>query len=375
MNKQNKPKTPAGKPRVKNPVRESRKKRRAAVRREERHELAPQLAPVSVAAAQKFGGVDFGKSRSTRLKASEMVSPINGSVAFSARKFPVNPGVALTFPRLSVEAAKWEQYRFRSLQFRYVTRSSTSDKGSVILSPDYNVRDPTPTTEQQATNTQDAIEDSVWKEIRCRMDVSAMFAFGPRKLIRPGNVAGELNLYDAANFFLCTMEEADASLIGKLWVDYDVEFFVPQNSISESSMALTTSYGGKAANQTFTTNVAALLQLDSLTADPLGIGALNTNAFTPTAGTYVITFEAQFQNSAAESFLGIVELWYNGANAGNNSSRWGLTVPAAGVVQSTQRAILTFSGSDTISIRITMTGATGTLNYLGGSGLLTFELA
>jgi hypothetical protein len=56
-----------------------------------------------------------------------------------------------------------------------------------------------------------------------------MFPLGNRKQIRYFNVPGDVNIYDAGIMYVCTLGQASTAEIGKLWVDYEVEFHIPQS--------------------------------------------------------------------------------------------------------------------------------------------------
>ena len=173
----------------------------------------------------------MGQGKQHVVVASELLASVNGSVGFTSTKFPLNPGLASVFPRLSKEAAVWQHYRFKKLSFRYVTRSSTNTAGSVILSPSYNPAEIAPSNETEASNTAQAVEDVTWsKEITCRLKPGSMYPIGPKKQVRYFNIPGDLNVYDVGNLYVCTKGQIDASEIGKLWVDYEVEFYIPQST-------------------------------------------------------------------------------------------------------------------------------------------------
>lgn len=331
-------------------------------------------APVATAQKQGF---PTGKqdNRTRRVINSELVGSINGTTTFAATVYRVNPGMPATFPWLSVQAAEWQQYRFNSLQFRYVTRTATSTVGSVILSPDYNPNDLSPTTEAQATNTEGAVEDAVWKDLVCRLDPKAMHPNGPRKQIRSTAVAGDLNNYDVAKFSVCTTEEANTNAIGKLWVDYDVELSVPQNSPSDSSGSTSLYEASKAASQGFTTTVGAALQWDAPVYDPLGFGTAASGVFTPPSGTYLLSASLVIADSATERFSGTIAVQKNSA---------ALTVPCVGQWDTTPQAngsvltipiscVITCNGTDTIRLFGTMTGAAGTLTFNGSTSRIQFQ--
>lgn len=330
------------------------------------------LAPVAMASKQGFPS-RRASMKSHRFANSELIGSVNGSVSFTATRYDVNPGIATTFPWLSVEAAQWEQYRFHRLSFRYVTRTSTSTVGSVILSPDYAIRDLAPTTEKQATNTQDAVENSVWKDLVCDLDPNAMFPLGPRKLIRSAMIGSDQNLYDAAAFYLCTVEEADASAIGKLWVDYEVEFFVPQNSPADTSGPTKMSWYALSGDQTLSTGVTTAVLFDTIINDPLKIGTPAAGVWTPPAGVYQIRLELAASDTSAESFTVSMNLYKNGALASAYvSGRDVRTAVASGTSSVVISGIIAFNGSDTCQVSGALTGAAGTLKVLSGYTRILF---
>jgi len=67
-----------------------------------------------------------------------------------------------------------------------------------------------------------------------------MFSAGPRKLLRSGYNAIDSGLCDAAKFHLATVGMADASAIGRLWVDYDVDLFIPQTGLGGYALSALT---------------------------------------------------------------------------------------------------------------------------------------
>jgi len=167
---------------------------------------------------------------SSRIVHRELVGSITGSTAFSVvNELALNPGIAATFPWLSSQALAWEQYRFNKLRFCYYTRTGSSTPGSMLLVPDYDAADAAPGSEQIASSYEDVAEDAPWKDICCELRPSAMHSMGPKKYVRTGPLAANLDIktYDAGNLFPCTTDGTAVSW-GKLWVEYDVSLFVPQ---------------------------------------------------------------------------------------------------------------------------------------------------
>lgn len=187
-------------------------------------------APTAFSRRMAFGPSN-GRSASMRsVSKTEFITGVNGSVAFETLSLNINPGMANVFPWLSNIAKDWQQYRFKRFQARFITRSSTSERGTVILSPEYSISEGPPTNEQDALDTQDAVEDVVWKELVCQLDPSAMNGIGPRKLIRQGNVPGDLTLYDSAILTVATVGQVAPSVVGRLYFDYEIDFYVPQST-------------------------------------------------------------------------------------------------------------------------------------------------
>lgn len=168
----------------------------------------------------------------TRIRHRELIYSVIGSSTFTVQTtFALNPGIAATFPWLSTQAASWEQYRFNTLRFCYYTRCATSVPGSVMLVPDYDAADAAPVTEQIASSYRDTVEEVPWiEEFCCELDPMAMcdgFKMN-RKFTRIGTVSGtDIKTYDVGNLFLCTTDGTNVNW-GKLWVEYDVELYVPQ---------------------------------------------------------------------------------------------------------------------------------------------------
>jgi len=334
--------------------------------REKRRER--EYAPVAVSELQRFAGGSRQGRKSWRFSGSELVGGVLGSVAFETTKYTINPGLSSSFPWLAGEADKWEQYRFHRLCYRYVPRCASTTVGSVLLSPDYNVRDQPPSSEVEAADTFGAAESSAWSGFKADLDVSSMFPFGPRKMTRSSVVAGDMNLYDSGALYVSTTGEVDASLIGKLWVDYEVELFVPQNSPEDSLGASRAAWATKESTQTYTTNTEASMQFDAFEFNPLGIlqnGVGDT--FTPKAGCYLISSSSSFADSTAESFSAEMSIRKNGITV-NQSFTSGSVGHQIGVCQ----AIISCNGSENITVGIRLIGAAGTLTSVAKSPSISF---
>lgn len=169
-------------------------------------------------------------ARSTRITHRELIAQVSGTVAFTATQFAINPGMSSTFPWLSTQASSWEQYKFHRLAFCYESRCSSATNGTCILAPDYDAADTTPTSEVIASSYADTTEAVPWTtKFSCALNPNSMLGLAPRKYVRTEGLADNLDVktYDSGNMYLCTTD-GTATNWGKLYVEYDVELFVPQ---------------------------------------------------------------------------------------------------------------------------------------------------
>lgn len=147
----------------------------------------------------------------------------------------VNPGSAKTFNWLSTIAPNYEFYRFRRIHFDFETRVSTAHAGSLIMSPDYDAAEGDyALTEQSLFNNLGTSDDSVWKSRRINLKPELMNRLYKAhvNMSDPRFEASKQDekTIDSAQLFIALDTEGKAGeVIGKLIVDYDVEFWGPQS--------------------------------------------------------------------------------------------------------------------------------------------------
>lgn len=315
-----------------------------------------------------------GNSR--RIRHRELVGSILGSVGFEANRYDLNPGISSTFPWLSSQADGWEQYRFHKLCFEYVTRTATSTVGSVILAPDYDPTDSPPSTEAIATSYMDAVENAPWVDQTCLLNSNAMFPMGPRKFVRSSMVAGDPRTYDAGTFYLCTVEEVGANAIGKLWVSYDVELYIPQLAASAPTATSASFFQNTAGVQALATGVAESVEFGDTIVDGLRIGDATVGVYTPPAGSYLIQAELDIDDDTAEQLTVSLFLYKNGApmTIPVTSREADKEVSAGGSFHMSIQGYLSMNGTDTFAVWVSATGAAGTLTVMGRSARLLVQV-
>lgn len=317
--------------------------------------------------------------KSIRIAHRELVlASVAGSTTFTVQnKLSINPGLAATFPWLAPQAQQWEQYRVHKLDVEYVPIAPTSTQGDLIISPNYDSSDPPPTSEVQAGDNYGSVTDSCWKGFQCRLDVQSMMALSPRRYVRATAIAGDIKTFDVGKIFICTNNETGTSAIGKIYLDYDFEFFTPQNDPLPSTVPLYTSLFSNHATTTFTTTVAKAMPFDTLIFDPLGVGAPVAGVFTPPAGSYLLMGEINMVDGNNEAFSLRVEIQKNSAALSNPLLTFNnIAAVATGAQVSVPfHGVVNCNGTDTFSIVCTVTGAAGTLQTGADESHLIISLA
>jgi hypothetical protein len=156
-----------------------------------------------------------------------------GSTDFTLQNFPVNPGMAVTFPWLSTIANSFDQWEPNGIVFEFRSTSSeyngsSQALGAVIMATDYDVLDPPPTT-KVAMESYDYANSSR----PCDTQVHGLEcepSERPDRVLftRSGPVVGTDNprFYDLANFMIATKGCSVANVtLGELWVSYDITFY------------------------------------------------------------------------------------------------------------------------------------------------------
>jgi len=313
-----------------------------------------------------------------RVRHRELVNgSLAGSTSFSnAVTFRINPGLASSFPWVSAIAGQYEQWHGKC-SFTYVPVAPTSAQGDIIMFCDYNVYDAAPTTEQQAIDHVGCVTAPIWTMSKMVASTRDMFPTGPRKYIRGGNVLGDKRLYDGGVFYLFTNNCASSSTIGKLLVEYEFEFSVPQLDPPVGNPSVVSNYQIPSVSQTFTSGTPSLLGGWTAVNDGLGLGAFTigtgTNLSLP-VGCYKIDLVGSFQNTTSELTLAILAYVLGGVSSslsGKNSA----VVTSSGVggaLQVSLSQVITVPTATTFQVNAECVFATGPVSSLPATWELTF---
>jgi len=197
-------------------------------------------APVSKGYNGAIKSAQFRMGRNGKILVchSELVGDVLGTAGFTPVTFSINPGLQSLFLWLSNIATNYESYVFKKLKLRYLPACSTDNAGSVYTSVDFDPADPAPSTERQLANYQGTKFSPPWKA-----QTYDCLANNLRKrssyFVRSGPLTAteDLGLFDTGNLIIATVGCA-AVTVGKLWVDYEVEFSTPDFPITGVGRAL-----------------------------------------------------------------------------------------------------------------------------------------
>lgn len=164
------------------------------------------------------------------------IVPVLNQSYYQVGRYRLNPASTATFPWLSTIAQAFETYRFRKLQFCYKPRCASTIDGAVIMAPDYDAADASPISERELAMNMDSVEDSCSKTIRLNCSNARMNAAYKQHYTasdsRFFSSAQDQKTLDCGSVVVSVIStETSAALLvsfGKLWVEYEVELFIPQ---------------------------------------------------------------------------------------------------------------------------------------------------
>jgi hypothetical protein len=307
----------------------------------------------------------------------EFVADINGSVLFTATKFPVQPGLVLPFPKGSIKAALYSEWRMKYCEFYYKPEVSgfatQGSGGKVILAMDYNAGNPAPTTKQQV-EIMHRVDDMPYEKMALRLDANAVNR-SDAKYIRTGPIPPDedIKTFDGGNLWVCTIGEANANLVGELHVRYCFTCSKPtllnptQGSLpTPSTVSFFQSASAQAAGAT-----TVATKILAATASTNGLAVVNTSgSFVPPAGNYLVDAEITYASTGQLNISAVVDIQKNAATLFASSALRPWTSPGTGddglshgTVSASQYVVC--NGTDAITIPVTLTYVSDTMSFWG----------
>jgi len=147
----------------------------------------------------------------------------------------LNPANPSAFPWLSRIAVGYELYRFRRLVVHYTPTCGSSTAGMIVGAFDYDATDVSPANKQVLSGYDGAARGNVWNKLdmRCK-PMSGWYYTGTPGSTVSNPVGTDLKMYDLGKFYLGVYNQATATTVGELTVEYEVEFAKPDTSVLTS---------------------------------------------------------------------------------------------------------------------------------------------
>lgn len=193
-------------------------------------------SPGQKSAYATFQDQTFGTRVSHREYIRDILTGPTAGV-FAISQFPMNPSIVTSFPYLAPIAQNFEEYIVKGLVFEFISTTSpynaNSAMGSVIMTCEYNAALPSFTTKAAMENSEFALsgrfDQSLMYGVECASNAqNAYYCRG-----QPGMAELPLTTTDLGDFYIATAPAGTFpvnSVIGELWVSYDIEFRRPRLS-------------------------------------------------------------------------------------------------------------------------------------------------
>nr|QYF49978.1 MAG: hypothetical protein 1 [Hubei farmland noda-like virus] len=200
----------------------------------------------------------------------EYLGEITGSTTFSVQNsFPLNPGMALTFPWLSGLAHQFQEYRIRGLIFHYIPTSghaissTNAALGTVMLQTTYRASDTAPSSKIEMLNEFWASEGSPSESFVHPVECDPKQNPFSTLYVRTGSVpAGDtLLMYDlGVTHVAVSGQQASGNVLGDLWVSYDIELSKPVAASNTTSdiISATGSFTSPVVNNLFSSGTQTI---------------------------------------------------------------------------------------------------------------------
>lgn len=191
-----------------------------------------------VAGVPQFSNWSAGANGSVRFQHREYLQDLTSSTGFTNVQYPLNPGLASSFPFLSAIASNFEKYRWHGLSFYSRTMSGTAvgststALGTIIMATQYNANASAFQNKAEMENAQGAVSGAPCYDLMHGVECAPKDTPIERLYVRTGGVPSgqDQRLFDLGltNIAVVGCQSAANNVISELWVTYDVELIQPK---------------------------------------------------------------------------------------------------------------------------------------------------
>jgi len=334
-----------------------------------RAENAIVTAPVNISRKVAMAKPKIKSSNgSVVVSHSEYIGTVSSSATFAATTYPINPGLAITFPWLSNLAVNYVKYRFKKLQFLYVPAVGTATSGRVALAFDSNVTAAIPVNKQQMFSIAPNDEEAVWNEVAISVDTSKHAWLYVRQFLTAAsntivNTSNDPKMSDCGRLIFAADLASGTVTCGELYVNYTVELVDPTAvPILGAEIYSTSSTVSNLFPSASTTVIGNGLISDTYFSDTVCLGA---------SGTYLWTLVAIGTGITASSLAGAT----TGTISLPGANNYGVVNAAATEVVTVGNMVVTVdptAGVAYLQITITATTVTSVRFNLAAVPALTY---
>lgn len=225
-----------------------------------------------------------------RIRHKEYLGDLNSAALFTSYSYPINPGLASTFPWLAPIASQFEQWIPLGMVFEFVSTSSNALNstntalGKVVMATEYNALNPGFTTVEQMLATEFSNYGKPAENLMHAIECAPGRVPNNLYYVRTGPPVGDTRLYDLGNFQIAMDGMQAVSNVGGLWCSYDILLCKPiinpsldANQVDQFTWPLLTGTGSTLYSNTYSTTITNVH-------DQLG------GTFTASSTNYVYTF-------------------------------------------------------------------------------------
>ena len=274
------------------------------------------------------------------LRHREYIADISGTTNFTVQSFSINPGLSASFPWLSGVADNYEEYSFSGVIYEFKSLSgdynASTSLGAVIMATTYDSLNPVFPDKKIMENHEYANSDKPSNTFVHPVECSRMLNPISQLYVRSASVpsGADQRLYDLGNFQIATVGNPVTTVLGELWVTYEVCLYKPRLVIGIGYTVNSDHWQLGSITSANPLGTTSVLQQGSQIGTTITSGTTLTFPNYITDGNYLIIYDIASTVSAAltaptptlSSNLALLPYWFadssNNLNNGGNTSRY-----------------------------------------------------
>lgn len=200
---------------------------------------AGAYAAISTTSTVRGASISSRADGSILVRHREYIAPVSSAIAFTVLSYEVNPGMPGTFPWLSHIARNYETYAFKRLKFEVSPCCPTSKDGAIMSYFDLDAADLAPVSRADLMQNANATISAPWISQSILVPEQALQRSGTR-YVRGYALGANLDVktYDLGCIHVCAEGSTAATIVGDLFVEYEVLLTTPQFNIHAENMRM-----------------------------------------------------------------------------------------------------------------------------------------